>query len=125
MFLEPIWRSLRATSQRRHKFLLTVLYHTLIGFASTMVTNQDQEMWVWKLEPESPKGTSQADAEDDWFLLDDKSLELTKYAAEPVMYDDQPTNRAQVATKLLEELDEWIKEGNLLQKYNRFCIISR
>ncbi|XP_047345933.1 activating transcription factor of chaperone isoform X1 [Vespa velutina] len=75
-----------------------------------MVTNQDQEMWVWKLEPESPKGTSQADAEDDWFLLDDKSLELTKYAAEPVMYDDQPTNRAQVATKLLEELDEWIKE---------------
>lgn len=73
-----------------------------------MVTNQDQEMWVWKLEPQSPNGTSQADVEDDWLLLDDKSLEFTN-AAEPVMYDDQPS-RAQVATKLLEELDEWIKE---------------
>ncbi|KAI4494530.1 hypothetical protein M0802_008851 [Mischocyttarus mexicanus] len=76
-----------------------------------MLETQDQEMLKWKTEPESPKGISVEDAEDDWFIYDDKSLEFTKYAVdEPLMYDDQPTNRAQTATKLLDQLDEWIKE---------------
>lgn len=83
----------------------------MIGFSSTMVEPQNQEMWKWKTEPESPKGTSMEDVEDDWFMYNDKSLEFTKYAAdEPLMYDDQPTNRAHRATKLLDELNEWIKE---------------
>ncbi|KAL6444116.1 hypothetical protein ACFW04_001807 [Cataglyphis niger] len=74
-----------------------------------MSSNQDQEMWLWKHEPVSPSGTPPLEINDDWFLLDDKSIEFPKNAAEPVMYDDNPS-RAQVAKKLLEELDEWIKE---------------
>lgn len=65
-------------------------------------------MWLWKLEPVSPSGT--LEVEDDWVLFNDKSVDPTNNVAEPVMYEDHPT-RAQVATKLLEELDEWIKEG--------------
>lgn len=75
------------------------------------MSSQDQEMWLWKYEPVSPSGTPPLDVDNDWLLFDDKSIELTKNAAEPVMYDDHPS-RAQVAKKLLEELDEWIKEGN-------------
>lgn len=86
----------------------------MIGFSSTMVEPQNQKMWKWKMEPESPKGTSMEDVEDDWIMYNDKSLEFTKYAVdEPVMYDDQPTNRAHRAEKLLDELNElneWIKE---------------
>lgn len=76
-----------------------------------MSSYQDQEMWIWKCEPESPCGTPPLEIDDNWFLLDDKSVNFTIKAAEPVMYDDH-TNRSQVAEKLLEELDEWIKEGN-------------
>ena len=64
---------------------------------------------MWKLEPASPSGTLPTDVEDDWLLFDDSSVEPTKNAAKTVPYEDHPT-RAQVATKLLEELDEWIKE---------------
>jgi len=76
-----------------------------------MSSNLDQEMWLWKSEPVSPGcGTPPLEI-NDWFLFDDKSIEFSKNAAEPVMYDDNPS-RAQVATKILEQLDEWIKEGN-------------
>lgn len=79
-----------------------------------MSSDQGQEMWSWKFEPVSPSGTLPADPEDDWFLFDDRSVESTKNASEPAFYEDHPT-RAQVATKLLEELDEWIKEGKCLK----------
>lgn len=70
-------------------------------------------MLSWKFEPISPKGIGlSTDVEDDWFLFDDKPVEPTKNV-EPAIYEDHPT-RAQVATKLLEELDEWIKEGKSL-----------
>jgi cyclic AMP-dependent transcription factor ATF-4 len=68
---------------------------------------------MWKYEPVSPIGTPPLDIDDDWLLLNDKSVEIPKNAVEPVMYDDCPS-RAQVAKKLLEELDEWIKEGTIL-----------
>lgn len=74
-----------------------------------MTSNQDQESWLWKFEPVSPSGTLSNEFEDDWFLFDDKSVDPTKEVATPA-YEDHPT-RAQVATKLLEKLDEWIKEG--------------
>lgn len=74
-----------------------------------MVSNQEQEMWLWKFEPESPSGTSQVEIEDDWFLSDDKSVCPTNNAAETHILKTN-SSRAQVATKLLEELDEWIKE---------------
>lgn len=69
-------------------------------------------MWLWKFEPVSPNGALTNEFEDEWFLFDDKSVDSTKYVAEPAeTYEDKkhPT-RAQVATKLLEKLDEWIKE---------------
>lgn len=74
-----------------------------------MVSNQEQEMWLWKFEPESPSGASQVEVEDDWFLSDDKSIDPTNNAAETDSLGKN-SSRAQVATKLLEELDEWIKE---------------
>ena len=74
-----------------------------------MASNQDQESWLWKFEPVSPSGTLSNEFEDDWFLFDDKSVDPTKEVATPAAYEDHPT-RAQVATKLLEKLDEWIKE---------------
>ena len=67
-------------------------------------------MWLWKHEPVSPSGTPPLEINDDW-LFDDKSLEFPKNAVEPVMYEDYPS-RAQEAKKLIDTLDEWIKEGN-------------
>jgi len=69
---------------------------------------------MWKDEPVSPSGTSSLEIDEDWPLFNDESVEIPNNAAEVVMYDDHPT-RAQVAKKLLEELDlEWIKEGKYL-----------
>jgi len=67
------------------------------------------DSWVWKAEPVSPSGTSAGEAEDDWLYTDDKSTSLNTSVSEPELYDEHPS-RAQVAKKLLEELDEWIKE---------------
>lgn len=69
------------------------------------------DSWVWKFEPVSPSGTSGGEAEDDWLYIDDnKSTSLNIDGNdEPELYSEHPS-RAQVATKLLEELDEWIKE---------------
>lgn len=75
-----------------------------------MASSQDQENWLWKFEPVSPNGTLSNEFEDDWFLFDDKSVDPTKEDIEPIKHETHPT-RAQVATKLLEKLDEWIKEG--------------
>ncbi|KAF3421210.1 hypothetical protein E2986_06539 [Frieseomelitta varia] len=74
-----------------------------------MASNQDQESWLWKFEPVSPNGTLSNEFEDDWFLFDDKSVDPTKEVIEPIKHETHPT-RAEVATKLLEKLDEWIKE---------------
>lgn len=64
---------------------------------------------MWKNEPMSPSGTSLLDVDEDW-PFNDQSVDVSNNAAEVVMYDDNPS-RAQVAKKLLEQLDEWIKEG--------------
>lgn len=72
-------------------------------------------MWLWKYEPVSPSGTPPLEVDDDnWLLFDDKSIDLFKNAADYVMYDDHHSSLSsgQRATKLLEKLDEWIKEGN-------------
>jgi len=58
----------------------------------------------------SRSGTPLLNADEDWPLFYDQSVDISNNAAEDVMYEDQ-TSRAQVAKKLLEELDEWIKEG--------------
>ncbi|XP_015590816.1 activating transcription factor of chaperone isoform X2 [Cephus cinctus] len=76
-----------------------------------MSSNQDQKMWTWKVEPISPSGTPPPDTNDDeWLSFEyETPVDTPSNATEQHMYDDHPT-RAQVATKLLEELDEWIKE---------------
>lgn len=73
-------------------------------------------MWFWKEEPVSP---TVLDVEEEWLSFDDDD---DKSAGDTIVKDEEeeeidlyekschPT-RAQVATKLLEELDEFIKEG--------------
>lgn len=65
---------------------------------------------MWKFEPVSPPGTLTNEFEDEWFLFDDKSVDTTKQVVEPAACEEKHPTRAQVATKLLEKLDEWIKE---------------
>ncbi|KAG8036377.1 hypothetical protein G9C98_003699 [Cotesia typhae] len=70
------------------------------------------ENWIWKAEPDSPSGASIGEAEDDWIYIDDQSSILVNDVLEPELYDENPT-RAQVASKLLEQLDELVKEEPL------------
>ncbi|KAK0181988.1 hypothetical protein PV327_000163 [Microctonus hyperodae] len=70
-----------------------------------------QEMFLWKAEPVSPSGNSIGDA-DDWFYINDNSSPLTKHCIDPE-YDDINSSRAQIASKLLEQLDQWVKEEPL------------
>lgn len=76
-----------------------------------MSNNLNSEGWKWKAEPASPIDTSSLDIDDDWLSFESKQNVTNN--GEQVMYEEQ-TSRAQVATKLLEELDEWIKEGNII-----------
>jgi hypothetical protein len=70
------------------------------------------------MEPVSPSGFPDLDSEvaHTWGLFDDdvqqqkKQYDITTHKQERL---SQPT-RAEVASKLLEDLDEWIKEGTCL-----------
>ncbi|XP_015510942.1 activating transcription factor of chaperone [Neodiprion lecontei] len=88
-----------------------------------MSTDQYQKIWVLKAEPSSPASpnsraspieTSTSDIFNDWLSFD--SIENLSNNGEEVMYEeeaekaDEKTSRAQVATKLLEQLEEFIKE---------------
>lgn len=84
-----------------------------------MLSNQKQEMSSWKYEPVSPSGSPLVDVDEDWPLFNDQSVEISNNAADVVMYEENPS-RAQVAKKLLEELDEWIKEGKISYIYLTF-----
>lgn len=77
-----------------------------------MTSSQKQELSLWKYEPVSPSGSPLLDVDEDLALFNDQSVEFSNNAAEVVMYEENPS-RAQVAKKLLEELDEWIKEGKI------------
>lgn len=81
-----------------------------------------QEMFLWKAEPVSPSGNSIGDAED-WFYINDKSSPLIKGDIDPE-YDDINSSRAQIASKLLEQLDEWVKEGIHKKKKKPFTFFS-
>ena len=80
-----------------------------------MSLNLENELWLWKVEPVSPSVTPPLEIEDEWLSFKDETpAGGTTIEEEPVLYDeDEHPTRAQVATKLLEELDEWIKEGNI------------
>lgn len=65
---------------------------------------------MWKAEPLSPSASSQLGNDEEWLYLDDDPVDVDK-VEDPDLYDELPT-RAQMASMLLEELDEWIKEGN-------------
>jgi cyclic AMP-dependent transcription factor ATF-4 len=69
------------------------------------------ESWIWKVEPSSPDGTSIGDADDDWLSVESKPTSPINDNNDHVLYEENIVpSRAEVATKLLEELDEWIKE---------------
>lgn len=71
-------------------------------------------MWFWKEEPVSPTAL---DVEEEWLSFDDDRSAGDSIVKEEIVLYEEPTNptRAQVATKLLEELDEFIKEGKFFQ----------
>lgn len=60
-------------------------------------------IWEWKQEPASPL----LDFEGDWYITGDN------VAVEVKDYDDdtKPPSRAEAASKLLQDLDQWVKEG--------------
>lgn len=59
-------------------------------------------IWEWKQEPASPL----LDFEGDWYITGDN------VAVEVKDYDDdtKPPSRAEAASKLLQDLDQWVKE---------------
>lgn len=83
-----------------------------------MSSNQEQEMWFWKVEPVSP---TVLDGEDEWLSFDDDDdISAGDTSVKEEVENEEPNHptRAEVATKLLEELDEYIKEGNYLFFFN-------
>nr|CAD7460902.1 unnamed protein product [Timema tahoe] len=70
--------------------------------------------WAWKMEPGSPD-LLPFDSEEVW-LFEDGTAEQA-FKDEPPLFKDEPpspSSRAQVATKLLQDLDDMIKKGLLL-----------
>jgi len=68
----------------------------------------------WKVEPVSPTGFSNLDSEvQTWGLFEDDEVQQQKKPQNITAHEhekaDEPT-RAEIASQLLEDLDEWIKE---------------
>lgn len=72
--------------------------------------------WQWKEEPISPVGFPDLDSEvtHTWGLFEDEEVQQQKkpHSISTHKQEKPPERtRAEVASKLLEDLDEWIKEG--------------
>lgn len=70
-----------------------------------MTSNQD----IW-LDPISPNEILSSQTDSSWLLIDDKSVEYINQVAQSVLYDDRSIN-SDTSSTILEEIDEWIKEG--------------
>jgi hypothetical protein len=83
--------------------------------------------WQWKVEPVSPAGFPDLDSEatDAWGLFEDEEVQQQKQNTDTTYKPEKPSGptRAEVASKLLEDLDEWIKEGTsyLVSSINSKC----
>jgi hypothetical protein len=81
-----------------------------------------QSCFQWKAEPVSPSGLPDLDYEvtHTWGLFDDDEVQQQKKPYVITTHKQerpaQPT-RAEVASKLLQDLDEWIKEGTCLSYF--------
>lgn len=62
---------------------------------------ETQIIWTWKQEPVSPS----VDFEDSWFYLGNNVVEVE------TTEEEVKQSRGETATKLLEDLDQWIKNG--------------
>lgn len=60
-------------------------------------------IWEWKQEPASPL----LDFEGEWYITGDNVAVEVKDDDE----DTKPPSRAEAASKLLQDLDQWVKEG--------------
>jgi hypothetical protein len=75
-----------------------------------------QSCGQWKVEPVSPAGFPDLDCEVvyTWGLFEDDEVQQQKKPQTIATHEhekpDEPT-RAEIASKLLQDLDEWIKEG--------------
>ncbi|XP_069701530.1 activating transcription factor of chaperone isoform X2 [Periplaneta americana] len=70
--------------------------------------------WPWKEEPVSPVGFPDLDYEvaDTWRLFEDEKVQQHEKTQKTTHKQEKPAepSRAEVASKLLQDLDEWIKE---------------
>lgn len=74
------------------------------------------DSWIWKEEPISPSSSIE-NGDDTWLIYDDKSESSINdnETSDSALYEENECpSRAQVASKLLDELDEWIKEGETI-----------
>jgi hypothetical protein len=75
--------------------------------------------WQWKAEPVSPTGFPNIDSEkvQTWGLFEDDEVQQQKKPQTIKPHEHEKTDdltRAEIASKLLQDLDEWIKEGMCL-----------
>ena len=77
--------------------------------------------WKWKEEPVSPAGFPDFDSEFDntWGLFEDDEVQQEKPQITEHKQEKPEPSRAELASKLLQEIDEYIKEGkNYSTAYN-------
>ena len=96
----------------------------LISHLSSTVTwttamSSMQNYWQWKVEPVSPTGFPNLDSEvvQTWGLFEDDEVQQQKKPQTTTAHEHEKADeltRAEIASKLLQDLDEWIKEGMCL-----------
>lgn len=74
-----------------------------------------QNYWQWKVEPVSPTGYPKLDSEvvQTWGLFEDDEVQQQKKPQTITAHEHEKADeltRAEIASKLLQDLDEWIKE---------------
>ena len=75
-----------------------------------------QNCWQWKVESVSPTGFPKLDSEvvQTWGLFEDDEVQQQKKPQTITAHEHEKADeltRAEIASKLLQDLDEWIKEG--------------
>lgn len=88
------------------------MHKNMTGMMTSM-----QQGWSWKEEPASPPPLSDLDT-DNWFTISNGDYSLVASDSESSIIvpdsieviEEKPLTRAETATRLLNDLDEWIKE---------------
>jgi len=78
-----------------------------------------QNYWQWKVEPVSPTGFPNLNSEvvQTWGQFEDDEVQQQKKTQTITAHEHEKADeltRAEIASKLLQDLDEWVKEGMCL-----------